>query len=76
MRWCSDGLETACWNEEVVRVAFIEDTCDREIITWAASTRGFSGQMIRDMLLIAVEKDFGAYRARPRVECLSDNGSC
>jgi len=76
MRWCSDGFEIACWNGEVVRVAFIEDTCDREIITWAASTRGFSGEMIRDMLLIAVEKRFGAYRAPHRVECLSDNGSC
>ena len=75
-RWCSDGFEIACWNGEVVRVAFIEDTCDREIITWAASTRGFSGEMIRDMLLIAVEKRFGSYRAPHRVECLSDNGSC
>ena len=74
--WCSDGLEIACWNGEVVRVAFLEDTCDREIIAWAASTKGFSGEMIRDMLLIAVEKRFGAYRAPHRVECLSDNGSC
>jgi transposase InsO family protein len=32
--------------------------------------------MIRDMLLIAVEKRFAAYRAPHRVECLSDNGSC
>ena len=76
MRWCSDGFEIKCWNGEVVRVAFLEDTCDREIIAWAASTRGFSGEMIRDMLLIAVEKRFGSYRAPHRVECLSDNGSC
>jgi putative transposase len=47
-RWCSDGPEIACWNGEVVRVAFVEDTCDREIIAWAASTKGFSGEMIRD----------------------------
>ena len=38
-RWCSDGFEIHCWNGEVVRVAFAMDTCDREIITWAASTR-------------------------------------
>jgi len=25
LRWCSDGLEFACWNGEVVRIAFIID---------------------------------------------------
>ena len=28
---------------------------DPNVIAWAASTRGFSGEMIRDMLLIAIE---------------------
>ena len=51
-------------------------SCDREIIAWAASTKDFSGETIRDMLLIAVENRFGAYRAPHLVECLSDNGSC
>ncbi len=36
LRWCSDGLEFTCWNGEVVRLAFIIDAFDREIISWAA----------------------------------------
>ncbi len=75
-RWCSDGFEIHCWNREVVRVAFALDTCDREVITWSASTKGVSGEMIRDMMLIAVEQRFNSYRAPQLVEWLSDNGSC
>jgi transposase InsO family protein len=30
LRWTSDGFEIACWNSQVVRVAFALDTCDRE----------------------------------------------
>ncbi len=50
-RWCSDGFEIACWNGETVRVAFMLDTCDREAISWTATTAGISGEMIRDMML-------------------------
>ena len=32
LRWCSDGLEFTCWNGDVVRMAFIIDAFDREII--------------------------------------------
>lgn len=32
LRWCSDGLEFACWNGEIIRMAFIIDAFDREII--------------------------------------------
>jgi putative transposase len=59
-----------------VRVAFAMDTCDREVITWAASTMGFSGEMIRDMMLLAVERRFGSHRVPHPLEWLSDNGSC
>jgi len=76
MRWCSDGFEIAGWNGEVVRVAFTLDTCDREAITWTASTAGVTGEMVRDMMLVAVERRFGDYRAPHRVEYLADNGSC
>lgn len=34
LRWASDGLEIACWNGQVVRVAFALDTCDREVLAW------------------------------------------
>ncbi|TWA28232.1 hypothetical protein FB007_12461 [Sinorhizobium medicae] len=37
LRWCSDGLEFACWNGEVIRLAFVIDAFNREIIAWTAS---------------------------------------
>jgi transposase InsO family protein len=76
LRWCSDGLEFTCWNGEVVRLAFIIDAFDREIISWAAvANAGISGPDIRDIMLEAVEKRFGTTRAPHAIEHLSDNGS-
>src|SRR5215510_10568897 len=37
LRWCSDVFEVPCWNGNTVRVAFVLDTCDREVITWTAA---------------------------------------
>ena len=74
-RWCSDTLEFACWNGEVVRVALALDCHDREAIGWAATTAGISGEMIRDMMVRCVERRFGAIRAPHPVQWLSDNGS-
>ena len=45
-------------------------------MTWAARTKGVTGEMIRDMMLIAVEQRSVSYRAPQYVESLSDNGSC
>ena len=76
LRWCSDGLEFTCWNGDVVRMAFIIDAFDREIIAWAALCgAGISGSDVRDMMLDAVEKHFGAVRGPHPIEHLSDNGS-
>lgn len=76
LRWCSDGLEFACWNGEVIRLAFIIDACDREVIAWTAvSGAGISGSDVRDMMLMAVERRFGTCRAPETIEVLSDNGS-
>lgn len=75
IRWCSDGLEFACWNGQVVRVAFALDCHDREVIGWAATTAGISGEMIRDMMVHCVEQRFGTIRAPHPVQWLSDNGS-
>jgi putative transposase len=76
LRWCSDGLEFACWNGEIIRMAFIIDAFDREIIAWTAvSGAGISGSDVRDMMLEAVEKRFGSVRAPHPIEHLSDNGS-
>ena len=74
-RWSSDTLEIACWNGEVVRVAFAIDTCDREIIAWHATTGGISGDMVRDLMLACVERRFAAIRAPHPVQWLADNGS-
>jgi putative transposase len=74
-RWCSDTLEFACWNGEVVRVAFALDCHDREVISWVATTAGISGEMIRDMMIRCVEQRFGTLRAPHPVQWLSDNGS-
>ena len=75
LRWCSDGFEFACWNGEIVRVAFILDAHDREIIAWRAPA-------IRDQRLRHPGHDargrggrFGDLRAPHPVEWLSDNGS-
>ena len=76
LRWTSDGLEIACWNGQVVRVAFALDTCDREVMAWCATTGGISGEMIRDLMLESLERRFGAARAPHPLQWLSDNGSC
>jgi putative transposase len=76
LRWCSDGLEFTCWNGEIVRLAFIIDAFDREIIAWTAvSGAGISGSDVRDMMLEAVERRFAGMRAPHAIEHLSDNGS-
>jgi transposase InsO family protein len=76
LRWCSDGLEFTCWNGDIIRMAFIIDAFDREVIAWTAvSSAGISGSDVRDMMLEAVEKRFGSVRAPHPVEHLSDNGS-
>lgn len=76
LRWCSDGFEFICWNDEIIRAAFILDTHDREVMAWrAVINAGISGDHVRDMMLEAVERRFGTYRAPEPIEMLSDNGS-
>ena len=50
MRWCSDGFSIQCDNGEKVHIAFALDTCDREAMNYVASTKGISGEMIRDLM--------------------------
>ena len=47
-RWCSDGFEIGCDNGERVRVAFALDCCDREALSFLATTRGITGNDVRD----------------------------
>ncbi len=75
-RWCSDGFEFRCDNGEPLRVTFALDCCDREAMSWAATTAGHSGDIVRDVMLAAVENRFGNTLHTPsEIEWLSDNGS-
>lgn len=47
-RWCSDGFEFRCDNGAPLRVTFARDCCDREAMSWAATTGGHSGDVVRD----------------------------
>ena len=56
LRWCSDVLELSCWNCETVRIAFVIDAHDREIIAWRAVVgMGISGSEVRGLKLETVE---------------------
>jgi putative transposase len=75
---CGQGLHRRlCDNGERVRVAFALDCCDREAMSFLASTSGVSGDDVRDLMLAAVEHRFGPVNRLPvTIEWLSDNGSC
>jgi putative transposase len=74
-RWCSDGFEIACDNRERVRIAFALDCCDREAMSWVATTGGITGDMVRDLMVEAVEARFGTVAPAQPIEWLTDNGS-
>ena len=76
-RWCSDGFEIGCDNGERVRIAFALDCCDREAMSFLATTGGIAGEHVRDLMVAAVEYRFGQVNRLPvTIEWLSDNGSC
>src|SRR5262249_60301876 len=76
-RWCSDGFEIGCDNGERVRVAFALDCCDREAMSFLATTGGIAGEDVRDLMVAAVEYRFGQGNRLPvTIEWPSDNGSC
>src|SRR6478752_303105 len=60
----------------VVRILFVLDACDREIIAWSAvANAGISGEMVRDLMIAAVERRFKRTCTPHPVDWLSDNGS-
>jgi putative transposase len=76
-RWCSDGLEIAAENGERVRVALRLDCCDREAMSYVATTAGITGEDVRDLIVAAVEHRFGRVNRLPgTIEWLTDNGGC
>jgi len=75
-RYCSDGFEIGCDNGEKVRVTFSLDCCDREAIAFVASTGGYTGEIVRDVMLATLQARFGkADRAPHEIQWLTDNGS-
>jgi putative transposase len=65
-----------CWKAERVHVAFSLDTCDREVISFIASTIGVNGQMIHDLMFESIESRFNEQNRAPKwVQWLTDNGS-
>jgi transposase InsO family protein len=77
MRWCSDEFEIACWNGQRVRVAFSLDCCDRELISYVATSGAINAEMVRDLMVQSIEYRFGSVDKAPHpIEWLSDNGSC
>ena len=61
---------------DVIRGAFIFDAYDRDVIAWrAVLNAGISGSDVRDMMLEAVERRFGTFRAPEAVEIPSDTGA-
>ena len=76
LRWCSDGFEIRCWNGERVQVAFSLDCCDREVMSYVATTAAITGEMVRDLMAESVERRFGApaLKVPHPIEWLSDNG--
>ena len=51
LRWCPDVPELPCWYGETVRIAFLIDAHDREIIAWRAVVgMGISASQVRDLM--------------------------
>jgi putative transposase len=51
------------------------DCCDREIMSYVATTGGISGELIRDLIAESIEARFGIVDRVPRrIQWLSDNG--
>lgn len=75
-RWCADGFEVRCDNGEHVRVIFGLDTCDREVMAFAATTGGYTAEMAQSVMLACIEHRFNSDRAPYPIEWLTDNGSC
>jgi putative transposase len=76
IRWCSDSFEILCWNGDKVRIAFAMDCSDREIMSYIATTKGITAEMVKDLMAESIEYRFGKTEKLPhRIEWLTDNGS-
>jgi len=75
-RWCSDVLEIACWNGEIVQLGFALDCHDRECLAHVVASRDLVGPDIQRLMHRAVAARFGTgQRPDVPIQWLSDNGS-
>ena len=74
-RWSSDAMEIACWNGEVVEVAFGLDCCDRECLHYVAEPRALTGEDLRALMRASVRHRFGNRNPPRPIEWLTDNES-
>ncbi len=75
-RWCSDVLEIACWNGEIVQMGFALDCHDREVLATVAAAHDLRSGEIQQLMHRAVASRFGAgTRPDAPIQWLSDNGS-
>jgi putative transposase len=73
-RWCSDEFHIPCDNQEQVHVLFSLDCCDREAISYLATTAGIASEHVQDLMVESVEQRFDELTLCDDVEWLSDNG--
>src|SRR6516165_3330180 len=70
------GARTALKSAERARIALTLYCCDREAISWVATTGGINSSDIRDLMIESVERRFGFVDKLPKpIEWLSDNDS-
>jgi putative transposase len=75
-RWCSDVLEIACWNDEIVQLGFALDCHDREALGSVDAPRDLTSADIQVLMRRAVASRFGeGGRPDAPIQWLSDNGS-
>jgi len=75
-RWCADAFTIQCENGDAVNVVFSMDTCDREAMSYIASTGGITAQNVRDLLIESTEYRFRSPKAPHTIQWLTDNGKC
>jgi putative transposase len=72
-RWCSDKMTIACWNGEIVELAFALDCRNREAMAIVAEARPIGDADIRRLIRKAVFARFGNDRPLEAILWLSDN---
>lgn len=60
-----------------MRVAFALDCCDREVMSWVATTKGIYAGLVGDLVIQAVENRLGTNATPDKpIEWLTNKGSC